>query len=323
MRLSATRACAALASIALASLAFGQNAAAQVKLRVGKAQAQTFAFVPADVGVEAGIFKKHGLDVEISNFGGDAKLLQALSADAIDIAMGGGPTFAFIVKGAPMLAVGALADAPGTIMLVVAKDGPVKTEDDLKGRTVSVSTTGSLTYWLGQELSRSHGWGNDGIKIAPLGSTTAQAAALKTRQIDGVITETSTVFRLEEEGSGRILVRFGERIKDFHVHVIYASKALIDKNPEAVRAYLAAWYETVAYMRDHKDQTVDVAARVSEVSKAVATRNYDELMPIFNSTGRFNPKALDVLSRSFVESGSLPTGPDMSKLYTEQFLPKK
>ena len=323
MRLSATRACAALASIALASLAFGQNAAAQVKLRVGKAQAQTFAFVPADVGVEAGIFKKHGLDVEISNFGGDAKLLQALSADAIDIAMGGGPTFAFIVKGAPMLAVGALADAPGTIMLVVAKDGPVKTEDDLKGRTVSVSTTGSLTYWLGQELSRSHGWGNDGIKIAPLGSTTAQAAALKTRQIDGVITETSTVFRLEEEGSGRILVRFGERIKDFHVHVIYASKALIDKNPEAVRAYLAAWYETVQHMRDHKDQTVDVAARVSEVSKAVATRNYDELMPIFNPTGRFNPKALDVLSRSFVESGALPAGPDMSKLYTEQFLPKK
>ena len=323
MRLSATRACAALASIALASLAFGQNAAAQVKLRVGKAQAQTFAFVPADVGVEAGIFKKHGLDVEISNFGGDAKLLQALSADAIDIAMGGGPTFAFIVKGAPMLAVGALADAPGTIMLVVAKDGPVKTEDDLKGRTVSVSTTGSLTYWLGQELSRSHGWGNDGIKIAPLGSTTAQAAALKTRQIDGVITETSTVFRLEEEGSGRILVRFGERIKDFHVHVIYASKALIDKNPEAVRAYLAAWYETVQHMRDHKDQTVDVAARVSEVSKAVATRNYDELMPIFNPTGRFNPKALDVLSRSFVESGALPDRPDMSKLYTEQFLPKK
>jgi NitT/TauT family transport system substrate-binding protein len=323
MRLPTTRACVTLASIALASLALGHSAAAQTKIRVGKAQAQTFAFVPADVGVEAGIFKKHGLDVEISNFGGDAKLLQALSADAIDIAMGGGPTFAFIVKGAPMLAVGALADAPGTIMLVVLKDGPVKTEDDLKGRTVSVSTTGSLTYWLGQELSRSHGWGNDGIKIAPLGSTTAQAAALKTRQIDGVITETSTVFKLEEEGSGRILVRFGERIKDFHVHVIYASKALIDKNPEAVRAYLAGWYETVQYMRDHKDQTVDVAARVSEVSKAVATRNYDELMPIFNLTGRFNPKALDVLSRSFVESGSLPTRPDMSKLYTEQFLPKK
>jgi NitT/TauT family transport system substrate-binding protein len=314
---------AGIALAALTTMASVGGAEAQIKIRAGKAQAQTFAFVPADVGIEAGIFKKHGIDLDISNFGGDAKLLQALAADGIDIALGGGPTFSFIPKGTPMLAVGAIADAPGTIMLVVLKDGPVKTEDDLKGRTVSVSTAGSLTYWLGQELSRSHGWGNDGIKIAPLGTTNAQAAALKTHQIDGVITESSTVFRLEEEGIGRILVRFGERIKDFHVHAIYASTALIDKNPDAVRAFLAAWYETVRYMRDHKDQTVEVAQRVSQVSKAVAERNYDELMPIFNTTGRFNPKALDVLARSFVESGALPEKPDMSKLYTEQFLPKK
>src|SRR5262249_23584083 len=198
---------------ALALVAFGSATRADIKIRLGKAQAQTFAFVPADVGIEAGIFKKHGVDVEISNFGGDARLLQALTADAIDIALGGGPTLAFVAKGTPMLGVAALADAPGTIMLVVLKDGPVKTEDDLKGRTVSVSTKGSLTDWLGQELSRSHGWGNDGIKIAPLGTPGAQVAALKTKQIDGVITETSTVFKLEEEGSGRILVRFGDRIK--------------------------------------------------------------------------------------------------------------
>ena len=308
---------------ALALLAFAGSAQAQMKLRVGKAQAQTFAFVPIDVGIESGIFKKNGLDVEISNFGGDARLLQALTADAIDIALGGGPTLAFVAKGTPMLGVAALADAPGTIMLVVLKDGPLKSEDDLKGRTVSVSTAGSLTYWLGQELSRSHGWGNDGIKIAPLGTPGAQVAALKTKQIDGVITETSTVFKLEEEGSGRILVRFGDRIKDFHVNGIYASNAIIAKNPDAVRAFLAGWFETLDYMRAHKDQTIDIAARVSEVSKSVATRNYDELMPIFNRTGRFNPKALDVLARSFVETGALPQKPDMSKLYTEQFLPKK
>src|SRR5712672_812965 len=259
MRLSAIRACMALASIALVSLAFGQNAAAQVKLRVGKAQAQTFAFVPADVGVEAGIFKKHGLDIEISNFGGDAKLLQGLAADAIDIALGGGPTLAFVQKGTPMLGIAALADAPGTIMMVVLKDGPVKTEDDLKGRTVSVSTAGSLTYWLAKELSRTKGWGNDGIKIAPLGTPVAQMAALKTGQIDGVVTETSSIFRLEEEGSGRILVRFADRIKDFHVHAAFASNKMIAQNPDAIRAFLAGWFETIRYMKDHREQTIDIA----------------------------------------------------------------
>ena len=45
-------------------------------------------------------------------------------------------------------------------------------------------------------------------------------------------------------------------------------------------------------------------------------------MPIFNRTGRFNPKALDLLAGSFVELGLLADAPDMSKLYTEAFLPK-
>ena len=222
-----------------------------------------------------------------------------------------------------MLAIAALADRPSTIMLVVAKDGPIKTEDDLKGRTVSVSTTGSLTYWLAQELSRSHGWGADGIKIAPLGSTTAQAAALKTRQVDGVVTETSTVLRLVEQGTGRILVRFGERIPEFHVHVVFARKAVIERNPDALQKFVKAMLESVQYMRDHKEETIAIAMRVAEVSKSVATANYEELMPIFNPTGRFDARALEVLARSFVEMGSLAEKPDMGKLYTEAFLPKK
>jgi len=255
-RLVAGRALALTVAAGLALAMCAQTAQAQVAIRVGKAQAQNFAFMAADVGLAAGIFRKHGIDLEIANFGGDARLVQAISANAIDFALGGGPTIAFEVKGAPMLAVAAVADRPRTIMMVVAKDGPVKTEDDLKGRTVSVSTTGSLTYWLAQELSRSHGWGGDGIKIAPLGTTTAQAAALKTRQVDGVVTESSTVLRLVEEGTGRILVRFGDRIPDFHVHVIFARKGFVDANPEAVRKFLAAWLDSVQYMRDHRDETI-------------------------------------------------------------------
>jgi ABC-type nitrate/sulfonate/bicarbonate transport system substrate-binding protein len=207
--------------------------------------------------------------------------------------------------------------------MVVLKDGPMKSEDDLKGRTVSVSTAGSLTFWLAKELSRQKGWGNDGIKIAPLGTPAAQIAALRTGQIDGVVTETSSILKLEEEGAGRILVRFRDRIKDFHVHAAFASRKMIDTNPEAVRAFLAAWFESVRWMKDHRDQTIEIAARMADVPKTVAAKNYDEIMPVFSLDGRFKPKALDVLAGSFVEMGLLPDKPDMSKLLTEQFLPKQ
>src|SRR5579864_9626887 len=209
--------------IAVALVLAGGAASAQTTIRLGKAQPNQFAFVPADVGADSGIFKKHGVDLEISSFTGDAKEMQALTAGSLDIALGGGPAFATIVKGVPIKAVAAEANAPNTIMLVVLKDGPIKSVDDLKGKNVSVSTTGSLTYWLTQQLSRAQGWGDDGIKITPLGASEGQIAALKTHQIDGVTTDSVTVYKFVETGSGRILVKYGERIKDFHVHIIYAS----------------------------------------------------------------------------------------------------
>jgi hypothetical protein len=42
---------------------------------------------------------------------------------------------------------------------------------------------------------------------------------------------------------------------------------------------------------------------------------------MFNPTGRFNPAALAVLSRSFVETSMLPQEPDMKSLVSEEFLP--
>ena len=68
------------AVVALAGLIFTSAASAQTTLRLGKAQANQFAFIPADIGVETGIFKKHGIDLEISAFAGDAKMVQALTA---------------------------------------------------------------------------------------------------------------------------------------------------------------------------------------------------------------------------------------------------
>jgi len=60
----------------------------------------------------------------------------------------------------------------------------------------------------------------------------------------------------------------------------------------------------------------------SVLSAAVAGEGYDDTMPILSRTGRFDPKALDVLATSFVDTKALPSKPDMSKLLTEAFLPK-
>ena len=66
-----------------------------------------------------------------------------------------------------------------------------------------------------------------------------------------------------------------------------------------------------------------LTAHVMQTDDAATAAIYDELMPMFSDTGHFEPKALAVLARSFVEMKTLPTEPDMKSLYTEQFLPKQ
>jgi len=306
--------------ITLAAAAVATPASAADKLRVGKAVAEAFSFVPPDVGMRNGIFQKNNTALELTAFAGDARMQQAAAADGIDILLGSGPAMAFIVKGAPIKGVAAMAGPPLLLAIVVRPDGP-KTAADLKGKTVSVSTAGSLTYWLVSETSRRQGWGPNGITIAPMGAMPGQIAALKRGDIDGAIMDIGNAFDLEKRGEARILVRFAD-IKDFHIHVIFATDKAIAGKPDAVRNFLKGWFETIAFMRANKAETVKIAMQVMDKDQDISSRVYDELMPMFSDTGRFDPKALATLGKSYVELKLLPNEPDMSKLYTEALLPK-
>jgi len=298
-------------------------ASAAEALRVAKSVPQAFSFVPLDVGMQNGIFKRNGLDIEASAFSGDAKMQQAMAADSIDVGIGSGPAMAFIVKGAPIKAVAAMAGRPLLLTLVVRNDGSIKSVADVKGKRIGVSTVGSLTYWVADELSRQRGWGKGGVEIAPVGAFKPMLAALKTKQIDAMVTDVATAYELEKSGEGKIVFRFGDLVKDFHIHVIFATNKAIASRPEALRAFLRGWFETIAFMRKNKANTVQIAKDIMETDAGIAGRVYDELMPMFSDDGKFDPKALAVLSRSYVELKVLDKEPDMTKLYTEAFLPKK
>lgn len=289
-------------------------------LRVGKAVPEAFSFVPLDIGIQKGLFAKNGLDVQSIAFTGDAKLQQAMAADSIDVGLGSGPGMAFIVKGSPVKAIAAMAGPPLLLAIVVRPDGP-KTVAGLKGKKVSVSTAGSLTYWLVSETARRQSWGANGIDIEPMGAMPNQIAALKRGDVDGVIMDIASAFELEAKGEGRILVRFGD-IKDFIIHVVYATNKMIASRPDDLRKFLNGWFETIAYMRAHKAETVAIAARVMQKDQNITSRTYDELMPMFSDTGKFDPAALAVLTKSFVDLGTLPTAPDPKLLYNDSFLPR-
>ena len=65
-------------------------------LRVGTPAGANFTFLPARIGADRGAFKAEGLDVEVTDFGGGAKLQQAMISGAIDMTVSAGTDLAFI-----------------------------------------------------------------------------------------------------------------------------------------------------------------------------------------------------------------------------------
>ncbi len=310
-----------IATIALMASFAPPMASAEEPIHFGKSLATLFHYTPIDVGLDRGIFKSHGIDVDVTSFDGDAKLQQALASGSIDMGVGGGPSLAFIAKGTPALAVAQEAGAPLGATLTVLHDSAIKTPADLKGKTTSVSTVGSQPEWMTRELSRQQGWGPDGINLVALGGVPSQVAALKTRQTDAFVADITTAYRLEDSREGRILVKFGDVIPNYINTVMYASNRMMADHPDKLRSFLTAWFETIAFMKKNKTDTVRIVSGVLKIPDTIVGRVYDETFRMISEDGKFDPKGLAVLSRSFVEMAMLPTEPDTSKLYTEKFLP--
>jgi NitT/TauT family transport system substrate-binding protein len=298
-------------------------ALAQEKLRVGKAVAFAWTFTPLDVGIQSGIFAKHGLEIEASAFNGDARLQQGLTSDSIDVGIGSGPGMAFMVKGVPAKAVGAMAGVPRNMAVMVGYDSPIKTVDDLKGKKLGVTTVGSLTDWIGKRIGTQKGWGAAGITTVPVGGMPPARAAIKTGQIDGYIGALEVGISLEEAKEWRVITSATPFVDHFITHVFFVREEAIAKRPQVVRAFLQGWQDTIAFMKTNKAKTVEITAKVINVSPSVIDRAYDEQIGIFSEDLSFDPKAVEVLKQSFLEMGLLKEIPDDKSMFTTQFLPVK
>jgi ABC-type nitrate/sulfonate/bicarbonate transport system substrate-binding protein len=311
--------CAGVAGLCSIVVLGASAASAADKLVVGRSDATDFAFSALDVGTSAGIFAKNGIELQNVVFGGN-RGQQALVSGDLDILLGSGSQLVLMAKGSTAKAVAQMAGPPLSIGILVRADSPLKVQD-LKGKRIGVTTAISLTAWLATELSRVHGWGKDGVVLAPLGSTEGEIAALLSNNVEAIVTSIVAGHKLEEQGRAKVLANFAD-VKDYITHVIYANGDLAKNKPDVLRRFLKAWFETIAFMRDNKAKAIEISRKTTQLSPRLAEIVYDELMPMLNTDGHFNPKGIETMKRSFVELGQLDTAPDNKTLYTEEFLPK-
>jgi ABC-type nitrate/sulfonate/bicarbonate transport system substrate-binding protein len=293
------------------------------KLRAGKAVEISFPMSVLELGVNQGIFAKYGIDLEITAFTGDAKLQQAFAANSIDVGLGSGPAMAFEIKGSPTITVAAFAGPPGTIAVATLQDSPLKTISDLKGKTLAISTTGSLTEWLVKRLSAHAGWGPDGINRIALGAGAAMNGALFTHQVDAMMTGTENAYILADKGQARVLAGAETFVSDFITHVVFARKDLVAGNPDLVSRFLKGFFASIRFVKANKAATAAFMAPLLNESPTVFNAIYDHEAGILLDDGHFDPKAVAILKDSFIDMGILDSKPSDDQLFTARFVPVK
>jgi NitT/TauT family transport system substrate-binding protein len=129
-------------------VASGQQAVAQQTLKVAVPQRGAWDAGLAELGQRGGIFKKHGLDLEILYTQAGPESIQALIAGSVDIATASGVSAAVgtFAKGAPIRIIGSEIIGSPDLYWYVPSASPVRNIEDFNGKTVAFSLTGSSSH---------------------------------------------------------------------------------------------------------------------------------------------------------------------------------
>ena len=306
---------------------------AKVRLAVG-GQAALY-YLPLVVTQRLGLFREAGVEVDISDFAGGSRALQALVGGSADVVTGAfDHTIQMQAKNQPVVALVELGQFPGFVLaLLNTKAAAYRSPADLKGMKIGVTAPGSSTHFMALQLMAKSGLKPDDASFLGVGATTTAVAAVKRGEIDAIVNTDPAVALLQREGLIKIVADTRTRDGTREVYggiypaaVMYASPAFIDKNPHTVQALVNAFVRGLAFMRSHSPE--EVAAVVPEEyalgDKPLYVQAIKNSLPMFSPDGRFAREGAETaysVLKAFdpdVRNAKI----DLAATYTDRFVEK-
>jgi len=271
---------AAFAFAVAATLVASSRAGADDLLKLTIGQRGNWDTSISQLGTQAGIFKKHGIELEMIYTSGSGETLQPVIAGSVDagLAVGTLGAIAAYAKGAPVRIIG--AEATGAADYWYAKtSAPFKTLTELTEKnTIAYSTSGSSTFSIVRAFIDEFK-----VKAKPMatGNPSSTLTAVMTDQVD--VGWASPPFGLKEiaEGKTRMIARATDAalVRGQTVRTIVANAETLAKRKDAIRRYMDGYRETIAYMYGDNPQVMKDYAEFVGVSEAVAKRARDDFFP--------------------------------------------
>jgi NitT/TauT family transport system substrate-binding protein len=244
MRAIVTALCALAMMTAAAQKAFSEDV---VKVAIP----QRGAWDPSvsELGERSGIFKKHGLKLEILFTQAGPESIQAVIGGSIDIAVASGVAAAIgtFAKGAPIRIIGSEMIGAPDLYWYVPANSPIKKVEDFNGKTVAFSLTGSSSHAALLALIAQY---KLTAKPTSTGNITATQTQTMTGQVDVGFGAAPFGLDLVEDGKIRIIATGSDvaSLRTQTVRVNLTNVNTVKTRPDVLARFNQAYKETVEWM---------------------------------------------------------------------------
>ena len=262
----------------MAAVAFVYPAAADdlVKLTIG--QRGNWDTAICQLGDMAGIFKKHGIQLEMIYTSGSGETLQPVISGSVDVGLAVGTlgAMAAYAKGAPVRIIG--AEATGAADYWYAKNPAIKTLKDTNGHTIAYSTNGSSTHSVVRAFI-------DEFKLTAkpqsTGNPSSTLTTVMTDQVD--VGWAAPPFGLKEMDEGKIhlVARATDAalVRGQTIRVMVANAETLKSRKAVIERFMQAYRESIDYMYSSNPQVLADYTEFARIAPTMAKRVRDDFFP--------------------------------------------
>jgi NitT/TauT family transport system substrate-binding protein len=195
---------------------------------------------------EAKLFEKHGLDAEVVVVNGSGIASRALVAGSVAISPIATPTVMnAVLAGSDMVILA--HTMPGVVQSLMVRSD-IKRTEDLKGKTVAVTTFGSLTDFLVRHLARLKGLNPDkDFALLQIGADADRLLALRQGKVPAA-TLSHPAFVLAQRAGFNVLWDFFKEV-DYPWSEIATTRTHIKQDRDLVMRYMRAHLEGIAQFK--------------------------------------------------------------------------
>ena len=275
--------------------------------------------VPLYVAQDAGIFRKHGLRLELIFIAGGSLSTQALIGKSLDLLQTGGPPFLnAYLRGARLKIIGGVTNILPYVLITSSR---VASAEQLRGKKIGISRFGSNTDFVVRLALGILGLTPADVTVLQVGGSQSRLVALKAGTIDATVLSPEEAMAAQKLGLNPLLDFVAKGVEFPHVNIVAREEYLQEQAP-LVKRFMAAYLEAIRFFKTHKEEAVRKMMVLSRLNdREIAEKAFDVYTRSLPDDGHPTIKGLETVLADFAKEDPKAKALTVAQIVDLSFLP--